>query len=140
MEQWIIRTTVDITNSNVRHKTDNNPNWILKRNQQRNLDTILQVIGLKTQPMNVNVEQISVIGNVLQPFVPMLFLGESSEPIPINLWILSFDVERSGALPIDWLINELHGVPIVPNLNETIVSFPPMFLTQGRFTNTLVNR
>ena len=139
MEQFTIRTTVDITNSDIHHKVENDPDWLLKRNQQRNLDTMLQVISIKTQPMNVRVDVTTITANVLYPMAPMLFLGESSEPTPIKLWILTFDVEQTDALPVDWLLNELHGIPIVPNLTETIVSFPPMFLTRGRFTNTLVN-
>lgn len=139
MEQWIIRTTVDITNTNVHNRITDDPNWLLMRNQQRNLDTLLQVISLKSQPLNARVDQTEIMGHVLAPMAPMLFLGESAEPYPIKLWMLTFEIEHSGALPLDWLLHELHGIPIVPNLTETIVSFPPMFLTHGRFTNTLVN-
>jgi len=49
-QRIMITTTIDITPTGVRNKSDD-PDWLLKRNQQRNYDTLVQVIGLRTQPL-----------------------------------------------------------------------------------------
>mgnify|MGYP000148986789 CR=1 FL=1 len=140
-ELYRIITTVDITPTGVRHKDATDEDWLLKRNQQRNFDTLIQVISMRAQPMNAQVDLEQITGSVMQAYTPLLFLGESDKAQPINLWSLWFDVDRTDVFGPDnrFLIEELHGIPIVPNLNETVVSFPPMFLTHGRFTNTIVS-
>ena len=50
-----INTTVDMTPTGVRRKSDD-PDWLLKRNQQRNYDTLMQVLGLRCQPLDVEIQ------------------------------------------------------------------------------------
>lgn len=118
-----IATRVDITPSGVRRKSDD-PDWLLKRNQQRNYDTLLQVLGLRCQPLDVEIQIIpeqSIFGN--------RELEKS--------WVLRFSVERDDVLGKmgELFLDDIEGVPIVPALTETTPSFPPQFIVKGQLKN-----
>jgi hypothetical protein len=49
MESYRLYTLVDITQTNVSRGPGND----LKRDQQRNFQTLIQTLGLRTQPLNV---------------------------------------------------------------------------------------
>lgn len=120
MQTYAIATKVDITPSGVRHKSDD-PDWLLKRNQQRNYDTLLQVIGLRCQPLNPEVRIVE---------------GHDMS----NTWILIFQTDRGEVLGKDGelFLQDVHGVPIVPGLTETTPSFPPQFMSWGNFKNITI--
>ena len=115
-----INTTVDITPTGVRRKSDD-PDWLLKRNQQRNYDTLMQVLGLRCQPLDVEIQ-------VMQELLELNFE---------KVWIIKFKVERDDVLGKEGelFLDDVEGVPIVPALTETTPSFPPQFITRGPLKN-----
>lgn len=121
MQTYAIATKVDITPSGVRHKSDD-PDWLLKRNQQRNYDTLMQVISLRCQPLNPEV--IIVDGH------------DQSQT-----WMLIFQVDREDVLGKqgELFLQDVHGVPIVPGLTETTPSFPPQFMSRGALKNISIS-
>ena len=124
----LLWTTVDITQTNIRTKTDID-DWNLQRNQQRNLDTLIQTIGLRSQPNNIYVKQ-------LFQTPASVGLGKNL-PELANVWEMEFDVEHEGAFGKDCelLLKDLNYVPIINGLNETQSAFPPVFQTTGTFKN-----
>jgi hypothetical protein len=79
--------------------------WNRSRNQQRNWESVLQIISLRTQPMNV---------------VPPIKHKDS--------WHFEFEVEAEGVLSSDissdelaGLVSDCEGVPMVTGLNEESV-------------------
>ena len=122
-QRIMITTTIDITPTGVRNKSDD-PDWLLKRNQQRNYDTLVQVIGLRTQPLTESCHR-----------------EKSSwvdwDGVDVDAWHLEFTVDRSDVLGVkgELFLKDIDGVPIVPGLTETIPSFPPQFIIRGPFKN-----
>ena len=92
-------TLVDITATGViRHVAEQE----LERNQQRNWETILQIISLRTQPMNL-----------------------SATTVNDHVWEFTFEVEAAGVYSVnsdvnnmDTLLQECNGIPMVINLTE----------------------
>ena len=104
----------DKTNKTVTSEAD----WNFARNQQRNWETILQIISLRTQPMNL-----------------------SDAEVNDQVWQFSFEVEAAGVYSVnadvnnmDALLQECNGIPMVTNLNEQ-PGLEPMLITQGQRQN-----
>lgn len=118
MHRYVIDTQVDITPTGV---TDNSrkddPDFHLKRNQQRNYDTLLQVLSLRA--------------NVIEPTVATYSVFDT------QCWRLSFYADHEGVFGIDnsAFIDDVHMVPIVPGLTETTPIFPSFFISKGQMTN-----
>ena len=81
--------------------TDQN-SWLRARNQQRNWETIMQIVSLRAQPVAVSMTQVTS-----------------------NVWQFDFEVETSGVYSntadpdnLDVLLAECNGVPMVVGLNE----------------------
>lgn len=124
----MLYTTVDITQTNVRIKS-NIDDWSLQRNQQRNLDTVIQTLGLRSQPVNIRVRQL--VKN------PHAFGLGSNLPEECNIWEMEFDIEHDSALGenCEVALKDLNYVPLINGLNETQPAFPPVFQTTGTFKN-----
>jgi hypothetical protein len=97
---------------------NNIDDWNRSRNQQRNLETILQVIGLRTQP-----EELSA---------PQCVQG---------MWQFTFEVANEDAFliagntdPHAALYRDCAGVPMVTNLLESKTT-QPMLCTSGADQN-----
>jgi hypothetical protein len=92
--------------------------WNYARNQQRNWETLNQLISLRTQPVSVT------------------SLGHSN-----GVWSFEFEVE-SGLVyselgqenDITVLVNECEGVPMIVGLNETQTQHS-VLITQGSDQN-----
>ena len=123
-----LHTTVDITPTNVRIK-NNSDDWSLQRNQQRNYDTVVQTLSLRSQPINVKV--IKLLD------APCLYGLGNNLPELINIWEMTFDIEHDAAYGqnCELALNDLNYVPIINGLTETAPSFPPVFQSSGTFKN-----
>jgi hypothetical protein len=94
------------------------PSWIYARNQQRNWETLNQLISLRTQPLSVT------------------DMGHSN-----GTWSFEFEVE-SGLVysasgredDITVLVNECEGVPMIVGLKETQTQHS-VLITQGSDQN-----
>ena len=88
----------DKTGNIIRNEQD----WYRARNQQRNWETLIQVISLRTQPLNLT--------------VPICKDG---------IWEFEFGADNPGVFsvlndpdPIAGLINDFNGVPMLVSLTE----------------------
>ena len=91
---------------------DNQLAWNRSRNQQRNYETLIQLISLRTQPINVT----------------------ATERVN-NSWQFSFETENesvygSGAAVFENLLQDCNGVPMITNLGEQ-QSLNAVIETQG---------
>lgn len=84
--------------------------WNFARNQQRNWETLLQMISLRAQPVIVKFPQ-SIQGQ----------------------WSFEFEVESTGVYShttdgtkVDILMSECHGIPMIINLTETVTLEPSL--------------
>ncbi len=109
----------------------------LARNQQRNWETILQIFGLLTQPVVLQLPEEhfynaddNFVGSEL--FKRMgkqhQFVVEMLRP-DTRFWIFAIGSERADVLACDKLLDLFDIVPVIPNLTETIKLNPSVFHT-----------
>jgi hypothetical protein len=128
MPRYQIVTLVDITRTNpTRSETDQH---LLA--QQANFNTLLQSIGLRS--------------NVEWTVDPTEHRGILPHPLEgrANHWVWTFEVERDEVFnkdgdPVGLLLDDLHGVPIISELNNSVDIDPAAFQTQGPNTNIWVS-
>ena len=128
MPRYQIVTLVDITRTNpTRAETDQH---LLA--QQANFNTLLQAIGLRA--------------NVSWDIDPVESSGSLPYPLEgrANYWTWTFEVERDQVFakdgnPVGLLLDDLHGVPVIGQLNNSIDIDPAVFQTQGPNTNIWVS-
>ena len=123
-------TLVDITATGVIRDRGTDE---LKRNQQRNWETVLQCIGLRTQPMQM-VQKKSEVNLEDMEFGEM-YTGIQS------VWSFAFVVEhndifRKGEDPVGLLDDSFDTVPVITGLEETARFILPIFYTNGAIKNT----
>jgi hypothetical protein len=105
--KYTCKTLFDITATGVtghfkpaRYSTDNEQEWNYARNQQRNWETITQLIGMRTQVFNLK------------------------NPVKTNeYWNFTFDVETPDVFgtednPVAMLLSDANGIPMLTGLNE----------------------
>ena len=128
MPRYQIVTLVDITRTNpTRGETDQH-----KLKQQANFNTLLQSIGLRS--------------NVTWDIDPTEHPGSLPYPLngKANHWVWEFLVEREDTFlkdenPVGLLLDDLHGVPIISQLNNSVDIDPAVFQTHGPNTNIWVS-
>jgi hypothetical protein len=78
---------------------DGQQSWNRSRNQQRNWETLLQIIGLRCQPQDISV------------------------PVKIDThWCFEFTVENDGVFggsELEDLYRDCEGIPMITNLDES---------------------
>ena len=104
-----------------------------ERNQQRNWETVLQCIGLRTQPQNVQ-EPITDIVNLKHLDFGDFYTGEQS------VWTWYWTVENTGVYdihnkPLGGLQQDFEQVPIITGLTETARFMLPIFYPYGTIKN-----
>lgn len=127
MARYKLITLIDITRTNSgRSETDN-----VKLGQQANFNSLVQAIGLRS--------------NVSWEWDPKMETGSLPRPFDgkANHWIWEFDAERDEVFlkdgnPVALLVDDLHGVPIIPELKNTADIHPAAFQTKGSNVNTYV--
>jgi len=129
-------TLIDITNTNFvrRPKTDAET---FMRNQQRNYETFIQLISLRSQPIithqpkkisNIDIEKY----NFGEYYMPSVF--------KYDVWSFGFDSEHMDSYgtvqsPVGSLNHDFDSVPVIEGLTET-AKIHHMINTQGTRTNT----
>lgn len=124
MSRYRIITLVDITRTNPdRSETDQ---FVLA--QQANFNSLIQAIGLRANPEWVR--------------DPVMKTGSLPYPLDgkANHWIWDFDVEREDVFltetdPVGLFLDDIHGVPIIGNLNNSVDLDPCIFRSRGRDQN-----
>lgn len=135
-------TLIDITKTNaVRHysngMTESEADYNIKRNQHRNYQTILQVIGLRCQPTYLT-------DPILYTDQDLAKFGDEYSILNGNVWRFDFGVEPEGVFdlpnkPLGLLLDDMHNVPIITGLTESVKIETAMLDTANTDTrNTII--
>lgn len=132
MQTFTCYTLVDITHTGVIRDT---AELELERNQQRNWETILQCIGLMTQPMNLQLPPGPIEHADLKYFdFGEMYTGEH------RVWTFKFSIDHDDIFADDHsdlgrLNNAVDQVPVVTYLSETARFMLPILHTSGAIKN-----
>jgi hypothetical protein len=112
---YTVYTLVDITDTNV---TKSNTVNVYKYNQKQNLNTLIQIIGLRSQPLNYSVTTLPA-----QDIVNYSF-GKSFSGLH-TVWKLEFASEHKDVFSksqdnVYFLKEDSDGIPITTSLDETV--------------------
>jgi len=123
-------TLVDITATGVT-RGDNDS---LERNQQRNWETVLQCISLRTQPQNIQPPTQATLADVGAADFGDFYQGEQ------KVWVWTWTVEQTEVYdlpgkPMGALQQDFEQVPIVTYLTETARFMLPIFYPYGSIKN-----
>jgi hypothetical protein len=135
MKRFIVHTLVDITETRVYRHQDTNP---LAKSQQQNFLTLLQTIGLRVNPAYTQ-SPICEETSLKQHSFGSDYTGNH------NLWTFEFTIEYEDGFTDEQgneaglLIRDLHFVPIITDLEETInIRLPVFDTTSTDYRNTLI--
>jgi len=131
-------TLIDITKTNVTRNFKSQGSllsqreWDFLRNKQRNWEVVIQLLGLRFQPMKIS-DPIKLIN---QNYNDYSFGNAFSEVKNLSIWkfYCNYDIETS----IDFLISDFNDIPIISGLDETITLNNSCFTTINEKTNLLV--
>lgn len=129
IQRYEILTFFDCTTTGVqnhrRSSAISHEEWHLKRNQQRNYETIIQCISLRCQPLNINGAHIS------------------SNADNQLYWTIQFETDKEDIFlingdPVGILKQDCEHVPMIVGLEESEreLFFTPYMITQGSSVNT----
>ena len=129
-------TLVDVTATGVIRSQDSNN---MERNQQRNWETLLQCIGLRTQPQNIQEPIVSTVEDIGVAEFGDFYAGFQ------KIWTWSWTVEREGVYdlagtPLAGLLQDIEQVPIVTGLEETARFMLPIFYPYGTIKNIYIKQ
>ena len=134
MQRFIIQTLIDITETKqFRHQ----PGQELAKNQQQNFSVLLQTIGLRANPIFTQGPRVEE-QDLKDFYFGSAYKGQH------NVWTFVFDIEYVGAFSDQYsdmglLTTDLHFVPIITGLNETINTKLAVFDTSSSdYRNTVV--
>lgn len=121
---------VDITPTGVIRGNETNE---LERNQQRNWETVIQCMGLRTQPQNIQLP-VSSMESMRDFDFGDIYTGEQ------RVWTWYWTVDNSGVYdftnkPLGGLQQDFEQVPIVNFLTETARFMLPIFYPYGSIKN-----
>jgi hypothetical protein len=122
---------VDDADQLVRNQTE----WMRSRNQQRNFETLMQIVSLRAQPIMLENPK-KILASAQSLNFGSSYTGEQS------VWAVSFATEHADAYshqsnPLGLLLTECHNIPMIVGLTETF-SPPHQFMqTAGINTNTV---
>ena len=131
MYSYRVYTLFDITPTGViRHPKPQDHNYqqlLFKRNQQRNWETIQQVLGMRAQ---ITVEQMPTMAVAATQFSKKAFKNTQA-------WGFEFSVENVDVYGHDLrlLLDDCHGAPMILNLSEKAKIPQPMLNCFGEFKN-----
>ena len=130
--RYVIYTLVDITPTGVLSNNNKNSELEHKRNQQRNYDTLCQVVSLRANLHRPNVKFYMVGADAVFP--------NPNLPDQYLVWQFEFYADRREVFGSNnqALLEDLHMVPVVPALDETLPTFPPYFISYGDFRNVYI--
>ena len=111
-------TLFDITKTGVttrRQSLNSIPSWELDRNRQCNLDTIIQVLSLRSQPENITTPEQGII--IFDETNQFGFLFEQEEEAH-SYWYFDFTISYQGVFDdgineLGHLYSDCEGVPMI---------------------------
>lgn len=128
-------TLVDITMTGA---TRDIPGNELVRNQQRNWETVLQVLSLRAQPYVITPPRLLVSHESSAAFFGSLY------ETPYHFWACRFQTEYPEAYgdaenPVKFLLEDFEQVPIITGLTEEARFLLPIFYPHGPIKNIHIN-
>ena len=127
MQTFQVITTVDITNPHVNRDCED----LLLAAQQSNFNALVQAINMRS--------------NITWTGDPKRYSGGMPWPAEGRSvhWVWQFTTERESVFaddssPVGLLLNDLHGVPIIPDLTNSDIFEFPIFSTKLQAVNTWV--
>jgi hypothetical protein len=132
MHNLIAYTLVDITNSGINRSYRDN---VLEYNQQQNLNTLIQTIGIRSQPLSP-----IVTTKFTQDLVEYEF-GTQYQGLH-TVWELQFGIEHSdvfsyNSVNLYHLNKDTDGIAIISNLTETVSTATKCFETTNQYNINL---
>jgi hypothetical protein len=132
IEHFTILTLVDITRTGI---TRNHAGEDRLRDQQRNWETVLQVLGIRAQPTITE----GPITDVVDEFVVKNLFGDMYSGDQ-RIWAAGFSIEhrdvyRSGDNQLALLEEDFNQVPVITGLDETARFILPIFYSHGAIKN-----
>lgn len=126
-------TLIDITATGVIRNTADRE---VERNQQRNFETVLQILSLRTQPHVVRWPDTEIIPAETVKF----WFGEMYTQEPQRIWTFYFSADYPGAYsdaisPVGNLLRDFEEVPVITGLTETARFMLPIFYPHGAIKN-----
>ncbi len=111
-----LQTLVDITPTNARRTEDR-----YKYKQHQNYMTMLQTLGLRSNPSNIVVtnkkEDAKIFGKE--------YTGKQT------VWTVEFEIEREGGIDLELLKADYNVVPFIAELDETVEFKKSVFQTNN---------
>lgn len=115
------RTGVPAFMDDINQLINNEESWNKSRGQQSNLETLIQTISLRGNPMYIDTPRKYNVEDVTELNFGSSFKGQQV------FWVTSFTVEQPGLyvergqenIPGSGLIKDLTNVPIITGLTET---------------------
>jgi len=130
-----IYTLVDITPTGVtRHNESDN----LQRNQQRNFESLIQTVSLRTQPFDIQRPTSFPLNLTESPIFGDWFTGIQT------VWHTSIYVENNDIFKLEddefhLLKKDFHQVPVITGLMETARFLLPIFCPYGELKNIIID-
>jgi len=121
----------DLAGQNLGTKSD----WTRSRNQQRNWETIIQLLSLRTQPTVT--DPIKLEDQLLSQFGFDSMYGERAAVWSVTFSTDNVDVFRVDHNPIALLQDDFDKIPMVAGLTETVDINPPLIITSLAGRNTV---
>jgi hypothetical protein len=101
--------------------------WNFLRNQQRNWDVMVQLLGLRFQPSDITFPVKIVDSNVK--------FGEEYKDIKYYWWCsATFDHE----ILVDVLKSDFNEIPMIIGLSESVIIDKPYLITSGKNMNLVI--
>lgn len=129
MERYRIISLVDITRSRASRSEHDK----IKIGQQANFNSLIQAIGIRA---NIDWDQ-----------DPKEYDGRFPDPIEGagTYWTWEFVTERYSVFlkdndPVFLVKEDIHGVPVIDQLNNTVELTPPAFQTRGDKQNIWISK
>jgi len=124
MRTILCATLIDITETGVIRGES------VERDQQRNWQTVLQVLSLKTQPEIVHSPGLIVTDDIDGYSFGQDYRGKH------NIWVFAFrSANYGGEYNVESLTQDFDQIPVILGLNETARMLLPLFFTQGTMKN-----
>jgi hypothetical protein len=131
MQYYTGFTLVDVTDTGV---TRSRPGKEKERNQQRNWETLIQVLSLRTQPQEIDGPYTNMYELQGESIFGEMFKGTHT------VWHFSFGVEavnvfKDSRSDYGLLYEDFAQVPIIQGLDETARFMLPVFYPYGAIKN-----
>lgn len=123
-------TLIDITKTDITNYT---PELERMRNKQRNWETVVQILGLRTQTMSI--KQLATGTKDLSQY-----MFGSNYQNKQRVWTFEFDIEFENLYLLDQdpygaLKKDFAQIPVLLGLDETATPQLALFYTDGPFNN-----